>query len=801
MPLYSRVLRLLASGFLFSCFAFTQVNGPYALRFGTTTNEEVHSFCVDAGGNYVTAFTFQGTIVFPGGTNPNRSVTSLGQRDNGLARYDFLGNLQWAIRWGGASDADRPIAVACARDGSIFVAGVFEGIINANPGVGAAQNFTSKGGTDAYLIKLNSNGSLAWARTYGGSGMDAPSSLAIASDGSLVMAMTYSGILDLDPSPTTTREVFSWGGQDILLLRLSANGDLIWASSFGGPTDDGTAGVSVAFDSGSRVLVAGTFTGPIGLSPDSSNISYTSLGGHDVFVATYDLFGKLVTARPLQGVGDVRLRSTSLAIDTADNIYLAGTFRQSFDVDPSFSSQRVLNAKAATTDFFVASFSPDYILRWAQSVGGFGEDLISSMRLDRNGTLVLGGQFNSQLGLNPGQGDPGQITPEGFAGATDGFVAKYRAADGRFVSGWGLGNASMGVANRNAVVAAEIDTMGNVVVAGNLFGANMNFEPSGPEVLLSSSGGSDFFLASYDWRGALRRPAVELGSPILRATTNAASFSPAPVIPGSLATLFGLNISTRTPGITKPDIARSIPIGTKLCNTEVVFRSLTTAQEWKAPILFCSDFQINYQVPIGLPSEYVSLRVIADGQESNDIEALVQNDEIGIFMENSQLKVPAMVFGFGIRNGQKVSPTNPVNACDIVLAFATGLGPTQTAFPADGTPAGTALRTQGDAKLVLFDDGTQGRLPGFEGTPRFVEYTRGNGAILYTGLSPQFVGLYQINIRFPNPGLQSTPPSLRINQGTYPAFLEFRGRRTQEFLVTIRYELATSPCAGGLIPQ
>ncbi len=801
MLLFFRGLLASALVLLFCGVASAQVSGPYALRFGANLDEEVQSFCVDAGGSYVTAFTFRGTLTFPGGTNPSRSITSLGQRDNGLVRYDFLGNLQWAIRWGNASDTDRPVAMACGRDGAIYVMGVFEGTINLNPGAGVAQNVTSKGGTDVYLLKLGSNGSLIWARTFGGSGNDMARSLTVATDGQLALALTYSGVIDADPSPTVTKELGSQGGLDILMVRLNPAGELVWASSIGGPQDDGTAGISIAMDDGGSVLIAGTFTGSIGLVPGSPTSSFTSQGNHDVFVATYDLFGKFVTSRALQGVGDIRLRPTSLAVDSADNIYIAGNFRQSFDIDPSFSSQRILNARSANSDFFLASFTSAYTLRWANHLGLFGEDVVASMQLDRNGSIVLGGQFSSQLNLNAADTNPRFISPTGLAGATDGFVAKYRAADGRFVSGWGLGTPSSGPTFQNAVATVGLDTMGNLVVAGNLFGPDMNFAKTGSPVLLSTAGGIDMFLASYNWRGELRVPTAELGAPILRATTNAASFKPGPVVPGSLASIFGLNITTRTAGFITPDIARSLPIGTKLCNTEVIFRSMTTADEWKAPILFCSESQINYQVPSGLPpNSYVTMQLSVDGQQSNDLEALVQNDEIGVFMDDVAARNPAMTFAFGVRTGQKVSLNNPVNACDIVEAYATGLGPTQTGFPDDGSPAGGAIRAQGDAKLVLFDDGKQGRLPGFEGAPRFVEYTRANGAILYTGLSPEFVGLYQINVRFPNPGASVTPPALRLNQGTYPAYLEYRGRRSQEFLIRIQYTLATSPCQGGFQP-
>jgi uncharacterized protein (TIGR03437 family) len=772
-----------------------QTSGPYALTFGSAGDESVADFCVDSGGSYITAFTFQNALNFTGGTNPDQQIFTNGMRDNGLIRYDFLGNVQWAMSWGNASDVDRPVAVACDRNGFIYVAGVFEGTMDADPRFGT-QLVTSNGSTDAYLIKLTNSGNFVWARTFGGTQADAPLAVSVDANGGIVLVLSFQGSMDADPSPGKMRLLASQGGSDVATLRLTPSGNLEWANSARSAQNVGASGAAAVVDSLGQVIVVGSFQGSVNVSPTQAPAVFTSEGENDLFLVTYSRDGVMVTARAIQGPGNIRLSPSSLALDSQDNLFLMGMFKLSIDTDTSFGT-RILTAQQNSDDIFVASYDRNNVLRWSWRIGGLLDEQANSMRLDRNGTLILGGSFRGSFNLNPGFGQAFTLLGLGGSGATDGFIAKYRADSGAFVSGFALSGLISGPQNQNAVKAAQIDTMGNVVIAGNLFGAGLDFNPNGDPVTRNSSGGSDLFVAAYSWRNSLRTPTLELEAPILRANTNAASFLPAPVVPGSLATIFGLNISTKNPAVIKPDVARSFPIPTKLCNTEIVFEQPGTGDSWKAPIVFCSDFQINYQVPRDLPmGSYVVMKVIADNIVGNDMEVRVGTDDIGLFMENPAQKVAAMTFAFGIRRGQKVLPTNSVTACDIMEVFVTGLGQVIPELPPDGTPPGNARRALGDAEIVVFDDGTQGRLPGFEVAPRFVRFdNRTNGLIKYTGVAPSFAGLYQINVEWPNPQDSTTSPTLRLNQGNYPAFIEFRGRRSQEFIFTVRYSAENpSPC-------
>lgn len=775
---------------IFDGSAVAQISGPYALRFGSAGAERMRDMCVDATGSYIMAFSFEQTVTFAGGTNPARTITSNGMQDSGIARYDFLGNVQWALGWGGAEGDEFPVAISCAADRSTYVAGRFTGTIDANPQFGTTS-LTSNGGSDVYLIKFDPSGNFVWARAFGGSEDDEVAALSLDRDGNILLTMLYQATIDANPSPDLIAFHQSVGGKDIAFLKLNSAGNYIYSKSIGGTLDDGVDGVATVFDSAGNLVIAGTFRGTADIDPGTAPADFTSLGESDIFIARYTPAGALYAARQLGGTRALTLTQDSLGIDESDNIFLTGTFRGVVDVDLTFGV-RNLSSQQNSADVFVASYTRNDVLRWSFSIGGLGTESGNSLSVDRNGILTLAGAFQGSMDVDPGSNVTALIA-RASNGGTDGFAAKYRANDGTFVWGYGFGSSVSGPTNATAVISNSLDTMGNLVIAGTFYGTDADFDPSPDSTILASVGAGDLFLATYTWEGKVRTPEVEVQTPVLRSNTNGASFITGGVVPGSLYTFFGLNITTKTPGIPTPDSPITLPVPTKLCNTEIIFTDPSTLAEYKAPILFCSQFQINYQVPGALPlGKFVTAKVVVDDIESNPLELLVKSDDVGLFMENFSQRLGSLVFAFGQRRGKKVTYANPITACDILEVYVTGLGTVTQGLPPDGLPAGGVRPTPGEAKVVVYDDGTKGFFPT---APRFVELRKGDGFIQYSGLTPSYVGLYQINLEWPNPAASNSPITPPLFQGDYPAYIEFSGRRSQPFILPIRYDSSNpSPC-------
>lgn len=90
--------------------------------------------------------------------------------------------------------------------------------------------FGNHGGTDSFVAKLSSTGSLEWTKLYGGSGWEAYYALAIDSQGKIfVGGDTFSS----DGNLTT-----NYGYADIFISKLNADGSAIWHKNFGGNSTD-----------------------------------------------------------------------------------------------------------------------------------------------------------------------------------------------------------------------------------------------------------------------------------------------------------------------------------------------------------------------------------------------------------------------------------------------------------------------------------------------------------------------------------------------------------------------------------
>ncbi|MGB5645528.1 MAG: hypothetical protein WBM55_00305, partial [Muriicola sp.] len=82
------------------------------------------------------------------------------------------------------------------------------------------------GGSDVWVISIDAQGALLWEQTYGGAGFEAAESIRPTRDG---------GFLISGNSKSTDQDLAENAGEnDLWLLKIDAQGRLIWQQSFGG---------------------------------------------------------------------------------------------------------------------------------------------------------------------------------------------------------------------------------------------------------------------------------------------------------------------------------------------------------------------------------------------------------------------------------------------------------------------------------------------------------------------------------------------------------------------------------------
>jgi hypothetical protein len=122
---------------------------------------------VDGVGNVYAAGAFAGTVDFDPGAGTS-SLVSAGGTDGFAWKLDPTGAMLYAKRFGGVNSetvADMSVNPA----GNVAIAGTFTGVGDFDPNPAAVANLVSgSGAADAYLLKLNPTGTLAYTRAVGG---------------------------------------------------------------------------------------------------------------------------------------------------------------------------------------------------------------------------------------------------------------------------------------------------------------------------------------------------------------------------------------------------------------------------------------------------------------------------------------------------------------------------------------------------------------------------------------------------------------------------------------------------------
>lgn len=334
-------------------------------------------------------------------------------------------------------------ALAVDSAGNTFITGHFTRTLDADPGPGtflldAPLNVGTEN-QDAFVIKLDPQGSFGWAARLGDRDADWGHSIAVDRQGNVVLTGYFSGTTDFDPGPGSM--VLGNNGQvSSFIWKLSAKGDLVWAHAL---SNIGRSyGHRVTTDDAGNVYANGTFEGSIDLDPGANRavfstplynpksylVKLTAAGAYvwgtdqipdgDIVVdaaqqivvyngalAKYSSSGSLVWR--IQPAGRSYTNGYQghhqLALDRAGNIFFTGIYENVVDFNPGPGVFTLPHSgEAYTSDVFLCRFSPAGQFVWAKGWGGFGQDTGLSLSLDSAGNIYTSGIFINQVDFDPG---------------------------------------------------------------------------------------------------------------------------------------------------------------------------------------------------------------------------------------------------------------------------------------------------------------------------------------------------------------------------------------------------------------
>jgi len=236
-------------------------------------------------GSCVVAMRIEGTATIGSGEVNEINLTSDGQNDISVARYNADGTLAWAKRAGGLS-GDTPWGIATYADGSCVVAGSMSDVATFGPGEVNETRLTATGEFDVFVARFNANGTLAWAKHAGGIMQDVARDITAFPDGSSVITGRFGDTATFALGEFGETQITSEGKTDIFIARYRANGEVRWAEQVGGVSSDQGEALA-SFDDGS-FIVTGRFQDTATFHKGGEGeTQLVSVGGQDIFVSRY----------------------------------------------------------------------------------------------------------------------------------------------------------------------------------------------------------------------------------------------------------------------------------------------------------------------------------------------------------------------------------------------------------------------------------------------------------------------------------------------------------------------------------
>jgi len=328
-----------------------------------------------------------------------------------------------------------------------------------------------------------------WTYAVGATGDDAAHAMASDGAGNVYLAGQFVGTVNFDSGGSDIH--VSNGGMDVFVTKLAADGTHLWTRSLGGSDDDLAEGLAV--DGEGNVYVIGIFrAADVDFDPTGGVDLRSSNGSADVFLLRLDTDGSYAWCGTIGGVEFDHGKSA--AIGPADQVVMVGYFGGSnVDFDPTQGTD--FRSSAGSSDIFVTQLGLDGQYGWTRVVGGGDLDTAFAVATDSVGQLVVAGWFRSEMvDFDPSAGEDWHACNS----ATDAYVTKL-GADGSYEWTRTFGGAEL---DYSYALAAVVDGGGDVYVAGDFRGSDVDFDPGLGQDLRSSAGASDAFVSKLGADGS-----------------------------------------------------------------------------------------------------------------------------------------------------------------------------------------------------------------------------------------------------------------------------------------------------------
>ena len=287
--------------------------------------------------------TTDGGYILAGTSNSNisgeKTENSRGSSsDYWVIKLNSNGDIEWQKTIGGFSD-DALRSMQLTTDGGYILGG------HSNSSVSGDKTDSSRGDFDYWVVKLNSNGSIAWQKTIGGADNEEFNSIQQTTNGEYILGgRSYSNI-----SGEKTQNCR--GAYDYWVVKLNTIGAIIWQKTIGGIGYDGLWEIQQTTNG--RFIITGFSDSNI-----SGEKTESSRGSYDCWLVELDSNGTLTWQKAIGGSSLDDLNSIQ---QTTDGGYILGGYSAS-----NISGEKTENSRGGY-DYWVVKLK---VIDNANSIAG-----------------------------------------------------------------------------------------------------------------------------------------------------------------------------------------------------------------------------------------------------------------------------------------------------------------------------------------------------------------------------------------------------------------------------------------------
>jgi len=306
-------------------------------------------------------------------SNDEDATQNAGSHDFWVVKLNNSGTVLWEKSLGYVG-LDKALSIIQTSDNGYLVTGIID--VTASGGAGNSKSVMHAGG-DFWAVKLNANGDTLWTKYFGGGLSEIPNDLIETQDNGFILVGT-SDSADVDISNNK-------GGYDFWLVKIDANGVLVWEKSFGGSEIDEAYGITATED-GNYVVVGDTRSTDVDVSQNS--------GSADLWLIKITPNGELIWEKTFGGISFDAGRSIA---KTEDNGFLISGSSRSVEGN--------LTVNNGQNDAWVMKVNNSGALEWQKTVGGSQIDFAyGAVELNDKKVILVGESSSNDFDILENKG-------------------------------------------------------------------------------------------------------------------------------------------------------------------------------------------------------------------------------------------------------------------------------------------------------------------------------------------------------------------------------------------------------------